>query len=121
MFYLLVLAAPATTAEPKGGLGGLLLFLPLILAFYFFGVRPNKRRMQAQQSLVKALAPGDQIETAAGMYGTIRAADDATLDVEIAPGVVVKMARLAVRRQIMHEPEMPRQDATPPHDVIGGA
>lgn len=120
MLYLLVLAAPTTTAQPQGGAGGLLLFVPLIVAFYFFGVRPNKRRMQAQQQLVKALEPGDAIETAAGFFGTIRAADDTTLDVEIAPGVVVKMSRLAVRRKVVDEAQAPRL-GTPPDDAIGSA
>lgn len=115
MLYLLAQASPpATTAAPQGGLGGLVLFIPLIVAFYFFGVRPNKRRMQAQQALVTALAAGDEIETAAGIYGTIRTADETTLDVEISPGVVVKMSRLAVRRQITSA------SAPPPDDAIGG-
>lgn len=120
MLYLLAQTAPATTAEPQGGAGGLLLFVPLIIAFYFFGVRPNKRRMQAHNTLVQALAPGDAIETASGIFGTIRAADETTLDVEIASGVVIKMSRLAVRRKVVEEAGPPGL-GTPPDDAIGSA
>lgn len=105
MLYLLAQASPSASPAPSQGPGSLLIFVPLILAFYFFGIRPNQKRMRAQQDLMRAIGVGDQIETAAGFWGTVRAADDQTFDVELAPGVVVKMSRAAVRRKITPAPD----------------
>ena len=53
---------------------------------------------------------GDQIVTTGGVYGTVVAIDDDTLDVEIAPGVVVKLARGAVGARIAPESEYDDDD-----------
>ena len=108
MLYLVALLAQAPTTSPApapGGGSALIVFLPLALAFYFLGVRPNQKRMRAQQELMRQISVGDEIETAAGFYGRVRAADDVTLDIELSPGVVVKMSRAAVRRRIVAPPD----------------
>lgn len=106
MLYLLAQVSPSATAAPSQGTGGsLLIFLPLILAFYFLGIRPKQKMLRAQQALMREIAVGDEIETAAGFYGTVRDADELTLDVELAPGMVVKMSRAAVRRKVLQAPD----------------
>ena len=74
-------------------------FVLLAAVFFFFVVRPQRRQVVAHRALVASLGVGDQIVTAGGLYGTIRALHDDTVDVEIADGVVIKLARAAVARQ----------------------
>lgn len=78
----------------------LLFIVGLFAFFYFLMIRPQQKRARAQQALTRGVEAGDKIETVAGMRGVVREAGDETLEVEIAPGVVVTMARGAIRRKV---------------------
>ena len=67
-----------------------------IAIFYFMAIRPQQRQRRAHQSLLSSLKKGDQIVTAAGMYGTVKRVDENLVVVEIAKGVNIKIARRAV-------------------------
>ena len=77
----------------------------LVAAFYFLIVRPQRRNAMIRRQLLNAVEVGDEIVTTGGVYGTVASIDDDTLDVEIAPGVVVKLARGAVGARITPESE----------------
>jgi len=77
----------------------------LVAAFYFLIVRPQRRNAMIRRQLLNAVQVGDEIVTTGGVYGTVVAIEDDTLDVEIAPGVVVKLARGAVGARITPESE----------------
>lgn len=68
--------------------------------FYFFMFRPQMNRQKEQAALITSLAIDDQVITAGGIYGTIRAIEDDVLDLEIADGVVIKVAKAAVARKL---------------------
>jgi preprotein translocase subunit YajC len=72
----------------------------LVAAFYFLIVRPQRRQAMIRRQLIAAVKVGDEIVTNGGVYGTVLAIDDETLDVEIAPGIVIKLARGAVAARI---------------------
>jgi len=80
-----------------------LIILLLLALAWFVLVRPNRRRQAAQQELFASLRTGDEIVTAGGLYGRIQSVRDDELDLEIAPGTVVRVARRAVAGKI--EPE----------------
>lgn len=90
------------------GLGSLVFVALLVAMFYFLMIRPQRRMRQQTQQLQSGLAVGDQVETVAGMYGTIRQIDDTTLLVELAPGMIVKMSRGGVRRKMPGNEETSR-------------
>ena len=84
-------------------------FFPLILlvlAFVLLIVLPGRQRKRIaaqQQQMQEALQPGTPIMTTSGMHGTVTGKTDTTVDVEIAPGVVVtfvKQAILEVRKPV---------------------
>ena len=77
----------------------------LVAAFYFLIVRPQRRNAMIRRQLLNAVEVGDEIVTTGGVYGTVVSIDDDTLEVEIAPGVVVKIARGAVGARITPESE----------------
>ena len=83
-------------------------FLPLIIimgAFMFFASRRQRKAMQATIDLHESLSVGDRVNTTSGMEGTITAITDDHVDLEIAPGVVTRWMKLAVRDRV--EPKAP--------------
>jgi preprotein translocase subunit YajC len=73
------------------------LYLALLAgAFFVLIVRPQRRQMAARRALIASIEVGDEVITAGGIYGTVRELTDTTLRVEVAPGVVLTLAREAV-------------------------
>jgi preprotein translocase subunit YajC len=93
----------------------IVLYLALLAgAFFFLIVRPQRRQIAARKSLIASLEVGDEIITAGGIYGTVLEISDATLLVEVAPGVALTVAREAVSGRPAPEPEPgPADDAEP--------
>ena len=85
-------AAPAA-----GGMDIVLQLVPFVLIFvimYFLIIRPQQRKARDHQEMLKNVRRGDQIVTSGGIVGKVtKAADDGDLEVEIADGVRVKVAR----------------------------
>jgi len=87
-------------------LNGFLIILVVGFALmWLLFIRPQKRKQQAQRDMLGALAPGDEILTAGGFYGYVRAIEDDQLTVEIAPGTNVRVARRAIAAVI--PPDVP--------------
>jgi preprotein translocase subunit YajC len=84
----------------------------LVVAFWLLVVRPQRRQMLAMRVLQASLAVGDDVVTTSGIYGTIRALDTTTVELEIAPGTVVRVARAAIASM--------QPVATPPDDADEG-
>jgi preprotein translocase subunit YajC len=73
------------------------LFILVMLAIvWFFLIRPRQRQMRAQQQQIASLEVGDEIVTAGGLYGTIKAIEDGEVRLEVAPDVTVRVAKRAV-------------------------
>ena len=104
--------ATAAFAQSAGGAAGagaaLSSFLPLILIFlimYFLLIRPQQKKLKDHKAMVEALRRGDQVLTAGGILGkVIKVGDDGALEVEIADGVKVKVARHTIT-QVMNKTE----------------
>jgi preprotein translocase subunit YajC len=74
-------------------------FILLALAVLLLFVLParQRKRMQAQaQALQESLTVGAPVMTTSGLHGTIARLAEKTVDIEIAPGVVVTFARPAI-------------------------
>lgn len=91
---------PGTQGAAPSGPASFLQFLPLVVIFalfYFILLRPQQKAAKQRKEMVAALKVGDNIVTSSGMYGTVvKINEDDTLQVKIAEGVNVKMARAAV-------------------------
>lgn len=99
-FFIPDAFAAGTTAAPATGSGsGLtsILFLVVFFAiFYFLILRPQQKRQKDQRAMISNLAKGDEVVTNGGIVGKIVELDDNFLDLEIAPGIKVKVQRFAV-------------------------
>jgi preprotein translocase subunit YajC len=67
-----------------------------ILLLFVLPARQRKRMQQQQQSMQNSLQIGTPVMTTSGLHGSVAGLGDTTLDLEIAPGVVVTFARAAV-------------------------
>jgi preprotein translocase subunit YajC len=82
------------------------IILALLFAFfYFLIIRPQRRRIQAQQGLQRSLQLGDEIVTIGGFHGVIRRFDGDVITIELSPGVQARINRGAVARRV--EPDLP--------------
>jgi preprotein translocase subunit YajC len=78
-----------------------LIWMILMLgAFYALLVRPQRRNMAAHQALMADLHEGDEVMTMGGIFGRITRLDDEVLDLEVAPGTSVRVARQAISRKV---------------------
>lgn len=79
----------------------ILQFVPFILIFvimWFLIIRPQQRRVKAHQEMIKNVRRGDTIVTSGGIIGKVTKVteDAADIEVEIADGVKVKVARAMI-------------------------
>ncbi len=77
-----------------------LVYLALLaIVFFFLIVRPQRRQTAARRALISAVEVGDEVITAGGIYGTVREIEDDVLQIEVAEGVVLTLAREAIARR----------------------
>ncbi len=78
----------------------LLLIVIALGGFWYIIMRPARRQQREMLELQRALAVGDEVVISAGIFGTVRAIEDERVDLEIAPGTTVQVARQVVVRRI---------------------
>ena len=91
---------------------GSLLPLVLLAVLFYMMMRSSKRRQRQAAQVADSLQPGAEVVTTAGMLGTVRAVDDKHVELEVAPGVVVRYVKGAIARVVPPEVEesSPAQD-----------
>ena len=87
-----------TQGSGTQGLTGMMLPLVVfVLIFYFFIIRPQRKRQKQHDTLIGGITRGDQVVTVGGFFGTVREVRDDTFMVEIADGVKVRVLKSAVQ------------------------
>ena len=73
-------------------------FLGLI---WLVAIRPQTRRRKELQSILDSLAPGDEIVTLSGIYGTVSEVEDGeTILLEIAEETDIRVSKGSIARVI---------------------
>jgi preprotein translocase subunit YajC len=75
----------------------------MFAAMWLLVIRPQRKRQAEQQRILNSIAPGEEVLTAGGLYGTVRSVDDDEVRLEIAPGVEVRVSRRAVATVLTNE------------------
>ena len=101
------IAETATTTDPAmtEGVGGIVSLivsmLPMVLifvVFYFFMIRPQKKKDKQVKDMLAALKKGDRVCTIGGIYGTIEHIKDDTITLAVGKDHVnLVFARWAIR------------------------
>ena len=81
-----------------------LILLPAA-AFYFLLWRPQQRRLAAVRMLQTELRESDDVMTTSGIYGRITRLGDDDVDLEVAPGMVIRLNRGAIAQRCISEDE----------------
>ena len=89
---------------------GSLLPLVLLAVLFYMMMRSSKRRQRQATQVADSLHPGAEVITTAGMLATVHAVDDKHVELEIAPGVVVRYVKGAVARVVPPEDPDPDPD-----------
>ena len=106
-------------------LASLLPLVGIALLFWLLMIRPAQRRQRETLRMQSAIAVGDEVMLTSGIFGTIRAVVDDGFEVELAPGVVVTIARGAVgtvvtKAELSDEPERSDSDGSDTTDTASG-
>ena len=100
-----------------------LAFLFILLALmWVLLIVPRQREARRQRGLQATLAVGDEVITAGGIHGRVVDLTDDTVQVEVAPDVVLRIARQAVLSRVdAPVPSVPGLDRTDPSpDTVVG-
>jgi preprotein translocase subunit YajC len=111
---LIVLAGSSGGSSGKsgGGLGPLIPFLLIAVVGYLLLVRPARARQRRALENKRAIEPGVEVTTTAGLIATVVAVDDedGTVTLEVAPGVHSRYVKAAIGR--VNTPPEPETDET---------
>jgi preprotein translocase subunit YajC len=89
----------AMAAPPDGGGNLLVQLIPFALIlgiFYFIILLPMRRRQKKVAEFQAALKVGDNVVTTFGVYGQIAKLDDATVHLQVADKVRLKVSKAAI-------------------------
>ena len=75
------------------------LFLLLIL-FWAVAMRPARRQRENLAQLQDGLQVGDEVVTTSGIFGSVAQLAETRIGLEIAPGIVIEVARQAIARKV---------------------
>lgn len=78
----------------------LILTLVLVAVGWFLIIRPQQARQREHRAMLESLAVGDEVITAGGIHGEIISIDEDTMQLRVAPGVELTLARLAIGRRM---------------------
>ncbi len=100
----IILAAQA--AQGGGGMSFIIMMVAIFAIMYFFMIRPQQKRQKEIQNFQNSLAEGTEVVTGGGIYGTVKKIDLATgiIEVKIADGVVIKVDKGSVYKDMTHTP-----------------
>lgn len=99
MNTLSILLQAAGQATPQGGgLQMIIMMAAIFVIFYFFMIRPQRKKQKEINNFQNTLAPGSEVITQGGIYGTVKKVDEMTntLYIEVAKDVQIRVTRNAV-------------------------
>jgi preprotein translocase subunit YajC len=104
-FFGFLLAKTTTPAKTtSSGVGELVFFVVIVGLVYAFFLRPRTQAARRQRDTLMELSPGDEVLTAAGIFGTVLDVADDRVTLETAPGTRITVVRSTIARRIV-EPD----------------
>ncbi|MBP3510968.1 MAG: preprotein translocase subunit YajC [Prevotella sp.] len=84
----------------------LVMMVALFAIMWFFMIRPQQKKQKEIQNFQNSLEVGTAVVTGGGIYGTVKKIDLAanTVDVEIAKGVIIKVDKGYVFKDMASTP-----------------
>ncbi len=95
MSYVFLFAAPQEVATGNP----LITFLPLLLVFivfWFFIIRPQRKRDAERKNMISAVKKGDKILTIGGVHATVSQVEDTSVLAQIDTNTKVRLEKSAI-------------------------
>ena len=89
-------------------------FIPLILIFglmYVLMIRPQQKKVKAQQALVSSIQSGDEVVLNSGIFGVVKDVEDDILWLEVFEGIELKVMRGSVDGRFNEPAEIDDSDS----------
>ncbi len=74
------------------------MFVLIFAVMYFFMIRPQKKQQKAIEEMRKALAKGDKVITAGGIYGTIADIDETSVLIKVDGDVKIRVDKSCINK-----------------------
>jgi preprotein translocase subunit YajC len=93
-----VAGAPSATDAFITNMG---LILVMFVLFYFLLIRPQQKRLKAQQALLQSIQKGDRVLTAGGLIGkVVEIRDNNEVDIDLGKGNIVTALRYTISTKL---------------------
>ena len=93
----LISPAYAQAAGAAGcGISQIVILVVFVAIFYLMLIRPQQKRMKAQQAMLAKLATGDEVVTSGGILGRLTEVGELFVTIEVAQGVRVQVQRAQI-------------------------
>jgi preprotein translocase subunit YajC len=103
MYYFLEAAGSAATTQSANMIYTLVFLAVMLVVFYFFMIRPQKKQEKETKSMLDNLQVGDEITTIGGIIGKIVSIKDETVLIETSKDCTkIRILRTAVRNVDVH-------------------
>jgi preprotein translocase subunit YajC len=88
------LAQEAAAAAPsQSPIASLVPFALVFVVFYFLMIKPQKKKVEQEKTLLAELKKGDEIYTKSGILGKITGMTDSIVTIEVEDGAKFKMLK----------------------------
>ncbi len=92
----LLAMSPQPGAQDQNVLWQFAPFILIFVVFYFLVIAPQRKRQKKHAEMLANLKNGDKVVTQGGLHGTVAGVSDTVVQVRIADGVKIEVARSAV-------------------------
>ena len=84
--------------QAQGGFDGsfMIMMVAIFAIMYFFMIRPQNKKQKEIQNFRKNLEVGQEVISAGGIYGKVKAIEDNVVVLEIASGVKIRIDKNSI-------------------------
>ena len=93
MLFAFLQAAPA---QQGSGWSMIIMLVAMFAIMYFFMIRPQNKKQKEIQNFRKNLEVGQDVISAGGIYGKVKAIEDNVVVLEIASGVKIRIDKNSI-------------------------
>lgn len=86
-------AAGSAPAKGGGALGGLLPIILMFVIFYLLLIVPQQKKAKKHKEMLSQLKVGDEVVTASGIFGKIKAIKEDAIELQIADKTVIRILK----------------------------
>ena len=116
--------AKSTATKPSAfqQYGLFILIGVMLVVFYLFLIRPNKKRAAAHEDMLGSIKRGDEVVSIGGVHGVVKKITEDTMIVEVDKNVNLTFSKSAVARKVSpaEEEEEEEEQVEEPEDSKDG-